>query len=255
MVSGELSKLLDLSGRLALVTGGSRGIGAAISRTLAMAGATVAVNYRSSKEMAEQLVEEIRSLGGNAFAVRGDVSSEEDVALIKEALSEKGKVSILVNNAGITRDKMLARMQPSDWDEVINVNLRSAYLVTRAFLPDMMSSRWGRIVNISSVVGLMGSPGQANYCASKAGLIGFTKALAREYARFGITVNAIAPGYIETDMTANIPEKHRKAYLDMIPLNRPGKPEDVARAVLFLVSELGSYVTGTVVNVSGGLYM
>ncbi len=247
--------MFNLSGKLALVTGASRGIGAAIARKLASAGAKVAINYNKSEEKAKQVLEEILADGGSAFLVRGDVSEPEDLKRIHDEIAKHGKVSILINNAGITKDRMLARMSQQDWDATLKVNLFGTFLCTKEFIRDMMALRWGRIINISSVVALMGSAGQANYCASKAGIIGFTKAIAREYAKFGITANVVAPGYIETDMTANLPERYKKMYIELIPLGRAGKPDEVANAVLFLASEEASYITGTVLNVSGGMYM
>ncbi len=252
----SLKELLSLDGKVALVTGASRGIGRAIAKYLAMAGATVIVNYRSSKEKAEELKSEIESLGGKALIFKCDVSNPDEVNSLREGISRSGlgKVTIVVNNAGITRDKLLKSMTLEDWDIVLNTNLRSVFLVTKAFLPDMILSRWGRIINVSSIVGLIGSAGQANYAASKAGIIGFTKSIAKEYARFGITANVVAPGYIETDMTADLPEKVKKGYISMIPVGRAGTPEEVAAAVLFLASPMASYVNGEVLNVNGGMY-
>ena len=247
-----LEDLFSLRGKVALVTGASRGIGRAIARTLALAGAKVIINYNRSREKAEELLKEIESFGGEASLVQGDVSQPQDVQRIREEV--KDKVTILVNNAGITRDKLLRSMSLEDWDAVINTNLRSAFLVTKAFLPDMLSSRWGRIINISSVVGLMGSAGQTNYAASKAGIIGFTKSLAKEYARFGITANVVAPGYIETDMTNTLPEKVKKSLLGIIPMGRAGKPEEVSYLVLFLASPASSYINGEVIGINGGMY-
>ena len=252
----SLKELLSLDGKVALVTGASRGIGRAIAKYLAMAGATVIVNYRSSKEKAEELKSEIESLGGKALIFKCDVSNPDEVNSLREGISRSGlgKVTIVVNNAGITRDKLLKSMTLEDWDIVLNTNLRSVFLVTKAFLPDMILSRWGRIINVSSIVGLIGSAGQANYAASKAGIIGFTKSIAKEYARFGITANVVAPGYIETDMTADLPEKVKKGYISMIPVGRAGTPEEVAAAVLCLASPMASYVNGEVLNVNGGMY-
>lgn len=254
--NASLKELLSLDGKVALVTGASRGIGRAIAKYLAMAGATVIINYRSSKEKAEELKSEIESFGGKALIFKCDVSNPDEVNSLREEISRSGlgKVTIVVNNAGITRDKLLKSMTLEDWDIVLNTNLRSVFLVTKAFLPDMILSRWGRIINVSSIVGLIGSAGQANYAASKAGIIGFTKSIAKEYARFGITANVVAPGYIETDMTADLPEKVKKGYLSMIPVGRAGAPEEVAAVVLFLASPMSSYVNGEVLNVNGGMY-
>ncbi len=247
---------LTLEGRVALVTGSSRGIGEAIALRLAQEGAKVAVNYHTGEEAAARVVEAIAASGGDAVSIGADVSREDQVnTLVKRVLEHWQKLDILVNNAGITRDRLLLRMSSQDWDEVLNVNLRGAYMCTRAALPHMVRRRHGRIVNVSSVVGLSGNPGQANYAASKAGLIGLTKAVAREVASRNITVNAVAPGYIVTDMVQNLPEEVQKSVLEHIPLARFGAPEDVASAVAFLCSEGAGYITGQVIGIDGGLAM
>jgi 3-oxoacyl-[acyl-carrier protein] reductase len=245
-----------LEGRVALVTGSSRGIGEAIALRLAQEGAKVAVNYHTGEEAAARVVEAIAASGGDAVSIGADVSREDQVnTLVKRVLEHWQKLDILVNNAGITRDRLLLRMSSQDWDEVLNVNLRGAYMCTRAALPHMVRRRHGRIVNVSSVVGLSGNPGQANYAASKAGLIGLTKAVAREVASRNITVNAVAPGYIVTDMVQNLPEEVQKSVLEHIPLARFGAPEDVASAVAFLCSDGAGYITGQVIGIDGGLAM
>jgi 3-oxoacyl-[acyl-carrier protein] reductase len=245
-----------LEDRVALVTGSSRGIGEAIALRLAREGAKVVVNYHTREEAAARVVEAIAASGGDAVSIGADVSQEDQVnALVKGALDQWQRLDILVNNAGITRDRLLLRMSAQDWDEVLNVNLRGAYMCTRAALPHMVRRRHGRIVNVSSVVGLSGNPGQANYAASKAGLIGLTKAVAREVASRNITVNAVAPGYIVTDMVQNLPEEVQKSVLGHIPLARFGAPEDVAEAVAFLCSDGAGYITGQVIGIDGGLAM
>lgn len=244
------------SGRVALVTGGAKGIGKAISLKLASLGYRVAINYRSSSQEASSLVDEITASGGVAFSVSGDVSIPDDVKGIFAAVaSELGPVEILVNNAGITKDGLLMRMKDSDWDSVIDGNLKSAFMCSREAIKSMSKGRWGRIVNMASVVGLTGNPGQANYCSSKAGLIGLTKSVAREYAQRGVTVNAVAPGFIQTDMTEVLPQQVKDDMIRSIPAARPGSVEDVASAVAFLVSDEASYITGQVLAVDGGMTM
>lgn len=247
--------MADLQGRIALVTGASQGIGRACALELAKAGATVALAARNEAKLAA-VAEEIASAGGQAAPFALDVSNEESIRNGAKAVLEKfGKVEILVNNAGITRDDLMMRMKRADWDDVIATNLTGAFLLTQALLRPMMKNRWGRIVNISSVVGRTGQEGQVNYAASKAGLIGFTRSLAREVASRGITVNAVAPGYIETPMTAVLDEKLRAAMLATIPAGRVGTDADIAHAVGFLASEGASYITGHVLDVNGGMYI
>ncbi len=247
---------IDLSGKVALVTGAGRGIGKACALKLAEAGAKVAVNYNSSETAAQEVAQAITQAGGEARTVQADVGQAEAVdAMIGGLVKDWGRVDILVNNAGITRDNLMMRMSQDEWDAVLDTNLRSAYFTSRAVLRQMLRNRWGRIVSISSVVGLTGNAGQANYAAAKAGLIGFTKSLAREVGSRNITANAVAPGFIETDITAGLPETLKAEMLKTIPAERYGQPEDVANVVLFLVSDLASYVTGQVVNADGGMVM
>ena len=242
--------------RLALVTGGSRGIGRAIALALGKNGCDVAVNYNASAEAAEALCGELSALGVRASAFRADVSDRTQVeALFKAVEAGMGPVEILVNNAGITRDNLLMRMKPEEWDAVLAANLSSAFYCTKEAIRGMAKARWGRIVSIASVVGLVGNAGQANYSASKAGLIGFSRSVAREYATRGVTVNVVAPGFIGTDMTGVLKEQVKEAILGQIPLGRMGSPEDVARAVAFFASEESSYVTGQVLAVDGGMTM
>jgi 3-oxoacyl-[acyl-carrier protein] reductase len=246
----------ELDGRSALVTGGSRGIGRAICIELAARGATVAVNYQSNAAMADAVVEEIRKGGGEAIAIGADVSVPEAAAtLVKATVEALGGLDILVNNAGITRDGLLMRMSEEDWDAVHNTNLRGTFLVTKAAMRPMLRARGGRIINISSVVGVMGNAGQANYAAAKAGIIGFTRAVAREVASRGITCNAVAPGFIATDITAAMTEAQIGAVMGQIPLARIANPEDVAPLVAFLASDGANYITGQCINVDGGMVM
>jgi len=246
----------DLTGRVALVTGSSRGIGRAIALRLARAGARVVVNYLNHAREAEEVAEAIRACGSEALVVQADVTVREEVArLVQEALNRFGRLDILVNNAGTIRDVPLVRMRDEDWDAILNLDLRSAFLCTREALKPMLKARWGRIINISSVVGLMGNIGQANYAAAKAGLIGLTKSVAREVATRNITVNAVAPGYVHTELVDALPEKLKERILFYIPQERFGDPEDVAHAVAFLASEEARYITGQVLCVDGGLSM
>jgi len=241
--------------KVAVVTGASRGIGRSIALAIAAGGGKVVASARNAAEL-ETLVAEIREAGGEATAVAGDVSVTADAErLIEAAVAAYGRVDVLVNNAGITRDGLLLRMKDEDWDAVLNVNLKGAFLCTRAAAKVMSKQRYGRIVNISSVVGEMGNAGQANYCASKAGLLGLTKSVARELARRNVTVNAVTPGFITTDMTDALPEKTREELASQIPLGRLGESEDIAHAVLFLASDRAGYVTGQVLGVNGGMYM
>ena len=245
----------SLEGQVALVTGASRGIGAVIARRLAQDGAKVAVNYQSSKEAARQVAQSIIDLGGEALVMAGDVSREDSAeGIVKQVLEQWGRIDILVNNAGITRDRLLLRMTAEDWDRVIEVNLRGAFLCTRYVMPHLIRRRQGRVINISSVVGLGGNPGQANYAASKAGLIGFTKAVAREVASRNITVNALAPGFIDTGgMVDQMTEEARKQVLGRIPMGRFGSADDVAEAVVFLCGPGAGYITGQVLTIDGGM--
>lgn len=245
----------SLEGRTAFITGASQGIGRACALTLAKAGARVALAARNETKLAE-VAAEIGAGGGTAEVFVVDVASEESIkAGAKAAIGHFGSIEILVNNAGVTKDTLLLRMKRADWDEVIGTNLTGTFLLTQALLSPMLKARWGRIVNISSVVGETGQAGQANYAASKAGLIGFTKSLARELASRGITANAVAPGYIETAMTAVLDEKQRDSMLTHIPLGRAGTDQDIANAVHFLASDEAAYVTGHVLDVNGGMYM
>jgi len=247
--------MTSLQGRIALVTGASQGIGRACALALAQAGATVVLAARNEVKLAEA-VAEIEAAGGQAAAFPLDVASEDSIkAGVKAVLERFGKVEILVNNAGITRDGLMMAMKRADWDTVLGTNLTGAFLLTQAVLRPMLKNRWGRIVNISSVVGRTGQAGQVNYAASKAGLIGMTRSLAREVASRGITVNAVAPGYIETPMTAVLDEKQRTAMMAQIPLGRAGTDAEIAQAVAFLASDAAGYITGHVLDVNGGMFM
>ncbi|MDA0733166.1 MAG: 3-oxoacyl-[acyl-carrier-protein] reductase [Chloroflexi bacterium] len=244
-----------LSGKVALVTGSSRGIGASIACRLAKSGVKIGVNYNTNQDAAEQVVANIVASGGEAFAVAGDVSQEDSAqAVVKQATERWGQIDILVNNAGITRDRLLLRMTLEDWDQVLDVDLRSAFLCTKFVMPQLIKRRQGRVINISSVVGIGGNPGQANYAAAKAGLIGFTKAVAREVASRNVTVNAVAPGFIDTGgMVGQMTEEARQQILSRIPLGRFGSGDEVAEVVAFLCGKGGDYITGQVLTIDGGL--
>lgn len=245
-----------LDGKVALVTGASRGIGRAIAIELAKAGALVAINYAGNAAAAQEVQKVITDMGGKAIVIQADVSNEEAATkLVDTTIEQLGGLDILVNNAGITRDNLFIRMKEEDWNAVINTNLNGVFNCTKVAAKYMMKKRTGRIINMSSVVGITGNFGQTNYAAAKAGVIGFTKSLAREMATRGITVNAVAPGFIATDMTAAMPEKAKTSVLTSIPLGKMGQPEDIANAVLFLASDKASYITGQVVNVDGGMVM
>ncbi|MFC1963924.1 3-oxoacyl-[acyl-carrier-protein] reductase [Chloroflexota bacterium] len=245
---------MDLSGKVAIVTGSGRGIGKAIALKLAGQGASVAVNDIGDTENLESVAAEIKALNRESLAITADVSSPEDAARMIDTTTEKlGRVDILVNNAGITRDQLLMRMSEEDWDNVLKVNLRSVFLCSRAVLRQMLKQRWGRIVSMASIVGITGNAGQTNYAASKAGIIGFTRSLAKEVASRGITVNAIAPGFIETPMTGKLPEAQREELKKRIPAGYFGTPEDVAETVAFLASEGARYLTGQVLVLDGGM--
>jgi len=242
--------------QVAIVTGGSRGIGRAISLELAKSGRRVAIVYRSNRDKALETLREIESLGGEGDIFQADVTRWNDIEeVVKGVLTKWGRIDILINNAGITRDTLLFKMTEEDWDEVLDTDLKGAFICTRLVARQMIKNKEGRIVNIASVIGEIGNIGQSNYSAAKAGLIGFTKACARELSRWNITVNAVAPGYIETEMTTGLDEGIKQEYLNKIPLGRFGKAEEVAKLVLFLVSKDASYITGQVINIDGGLVM
>jgi 3-oxoacyl-[acyl-carrier protein] reductase len=243
-------------GRVAIVTGGGRGLGRAIASRLAAEGANLVISYRSNDSAAEETAERVREAGVSCDLFKGDVSSPEEVEALFKGVGEAfGRVDILINNAGITRDNLMMRMKEEEFDEVLRTNLKGTYLCTRAALRPMVRARWGRIVNVSSVVGLVGNAGQANYAASKAGIIGFTKSVAREVAQRGITVNAVAPGYVETELTASLPEQVKDQIRGQVPAGRFGEPEEVAEVVAFLVGEAAGYVSGQTIAVDGGMTM
>lgn len=245
-----------MDGRVALVTGGGRGIGRAVALRLARDGARVAVSYRANDAAAEETAGKIKRAGGECALFKGDVSLSEDVeALVKGVNASFGPVEILVNNAGTTRDNILLRMKEAEFDEVLATNLKGAYLCTRAVLRAMVRARWGRILNVSSVVGLSGNAGQANYAASKAGLLGLTKSTAREVANRGITVNALAPGYVETELTGKLDESVKGRIREAVPAGRFGEPEEIAATVAFLAGEEAGYITGQTIAVDGGMVM
>ena len=248
--------------KVVIVTGGSRGIGRAICQALAAPGARIFFNYFSpanpeaEEAAAAETIEMLKQAGAQATGICANVAVQSEVAaFFDKVMAETGRVDVLVNNAGITRDNLMVRMKEEEWDAVLSVNLKGPFMCTQLAAKIMMKQRSGRIINIASVVGVIGNVGQANYVAAKAGIIGLTKTAAKEYAARGVTVNAVAPGFIETDMTANLPEKVRELMLAQIPLGRPGQPEDVAEAVRFLASDAAAYLTGQVLHVSGGMYM
>lgn len=247
---------MRLQDRVAIVTGAGRGIGRAVAIDLASEGAKVVVNYSRSAEAAEQVVQEIVAAGGEAISVQGDVAQSSQVeALLATTIERFGRIDILVNNAGITRDKLILRMSEEDWDAVIDTNLKGAFLCAKAVVPRMVKQRSGVIVNIGSVVGKVGGAGQVNYSASKSGLVGLTKSIAKELGSRNIRVNAVAPGYVETDMTQVLQEEQRNAVLKQVPLGRLGKCEDIAHVVTFLCSDAAAYIQGEVISVDGGLFM
>jgi 3-oxoacyl-[acyl-carrier protein] reductase len=245
---------MDLTGKVAVITGGSRGIGNAVARRLSQAGATTVINGVSDASLLEKEAGEIRASGKECLGILADTSTSEGVKKLFDAAVEKyEKVDILVNNAGITRDRIILRMTEEDWDDVIRVNLKSVFLCTKAALKYMIRQRWGRIINLSSVVGIAGNPGQSNYAASKAGIIGFTKSIAREVGSRGITVNALAPGFVDTRMARQLEDTQVEQLKERIALGKLGTPEDVAEAVAFLVSDEAGYITGHVLNIDGGM--
>ncbi|MDQ0205782.1 acetoacetyl-CoA reductase [Alkalicoccobacillus murimartini] len=247
--------MIELADKVAIVTGGSRGIGSAISTELAKSGVKVVVNYHSDVESAKKVVAEVKAAGGEAIAVQADVSNSEDVlSLIEQTINHFGQLDILVNNAGITKDKTFRKLSQDDWHQVINVNLNSVYNTISSALPHLLESDAGRIINISSIIGQTGGFGQTNYSAAKAGLIGYTKSLALELARKQVTVNAVCPGFIETEMVQEMPDKVREQIIASVPVQRLGQANEIARSVLFLCRD-GEYITGQQLNINGGLYM
>lgn len=247
---------MNLEGKSALVTGASRGIGREIALKLAQMGANVAVNFAGSEEKANEVVAEIKKMGRKSFAIQCNVANAEEVAqMVKATVEQLGSLDILVNNAGITKDNLLMRMKESEWDDVLNINLKGVFLCTKAVTRQMMKQKSGRIINIASIVGVSGNPGQANYVAAKAGVIGLTKTAAKELASRNITVNAVAPGFISTDMTDKLPENVKEEMLKLIPLARFGEPKDIANVVAFLASSESSYMTGQTLHIDGGMVM
>lgn len=247
---------MSLAGKIAVVTGGSRGIGRAISLKLAGMGAKVAVNYVSRPDAADEVVSEIKAAGGDAFSIKFNVADTEEVqAAFKQIYADCGKIDILVNNAGVTRDTLMIKMKEDDWDTVLDTNLKSAFTCIKEVYRPMMKQKGGRIINITSVVGFSGNAGQVNYASAKAGMMGLTKSVARELASRGVTVNAVAPGYIATDMTSDLPEAVKEKLLTEIPMGCLGEAEDIAGAVAFLASDEARYVTGQVIHVNGGMLM
>lgn len=248
--------MLNLKNKIAVITGGSRGIGKEIAKKLAYNGANIVINYTAKEEEALKTKEEIENLGVKCIVIKCDVSKSEEVnEMINKTIKEFGRVDILVNNAGITKDNLLMKMKEEDFDKVIDINLKGVFNCTKAVTRPMMKNKYGKIINISSVVGVIGNVGQANYCASKAGVIGFTKSTARELASRNININAVAPGFIDTDMTKVLSDDIKNSMLSTIPKKEFGKPEDVANAVVFLASDMSSYITGQVINVDGGMVM
>ena len=247
---------MNLENKIAIVTGGSRGIGKSIALYLASLGANIVVNYNNNRDAANTIVQEIESMGRIALAIKADIGKSAEVdEFIKVVYENFDHIDILINNAGITRDGLLMRMKEEQWDEVINTNLKGTFLMTKAIIRKMIKNKKGKIINIASIVGTTGNAGQSNYSASKAGVIGFTKSIAKEVASRGIQVNAIAPGFIQTDMTKTLSEDIKKGLLNSIPANKLGRPEDIAYMVGYLSSELSDYITGQIIHVDGGLYM
>ena len=247
---------MSIAGKNVLITGGSRGIGKEIAIEFSKYGVNVAISYINNKEKAQEVIDEIEKNGAKGIAIKADVSKEEDVLNMVEIINNSlGQIDILVNNAGITKDNLIIRMKTEEWDDVIDTNLKGTYLCTKSVVRGMMKRRYGKIINIASVVGITGNFGQGNYSASKAGVIGFTKSMAKELASRGVNVNAVAPGFIETDMTKNLKQDVKDSLVKSIPMGRPGKPKDIANIVVFLASEKSDYITGQVINVDGGMVM